>query len=178
MSWNLEELIQEVKDRGQYDIENSWEQNLLESYLLLGELLNPDNAYKYEVYQGEIYYFNDMMDNRFCARMVFQPTRNPYFEFKTWWVDPKSGKPVYHELPNNISAQDWDKRSDTIAKIFRDECLPKFEKQDKTNLLYLIPVDSKRYQFSLRMIKKFIPSKWKIIENFPKQIIIDKGSEE
>lgn len=170
-----DDIILDVQNKGQYDVKNEVDKNLLETYIMLGELLNPDNAYEYDHYKNDIYYFNDSSGNRFCARLVYQPTKDPYWEFKTWWVDPAANRPVYNRLPDNTSAKDWDKRSDTVAKIFRDEIIPKFEHQSYSNLMKIIPVDSKRYQLSIRMIKKFIPTSWEIIENFPKVITIDKS---
>jgi hypothetical protein len=41
-------------------------------------------------------------------------------------------------------------------------------------ILKFVPLDKQRYYFSLRMIKKFIPKEWKIIENFPTEIMIEK----
>lgn len=167
----LRQLLDEVKRKGQYDAKDAADENLFETYLMLGELLNPNNAYEYNVFQG-MYYFRDSSDNPFCARLVYQPTAEPFWEFKTWWVDNKQA--VYDRLPDNTTAQDWDKRSDTIAKIFRDEIIPKFLAQNNSNIMKIKPLDSKRYQFSLRMVKKFTPKELKIIEDFPKNIIIEK----
>lgn len=168
-------IIDRLKASGQYDVESEADKNLLETYIMLGELLNPDNAYEYDHYKNDIYYFNDSSGNRFCARLVYQPTTDPFWEFKTWWVDPNANRPVYNRLPDNTSAIDWDKRSDTIAKIFRDEIIPKFTEQSHSNIMRIIPVDSKRYQLSIRLVKKFVPNDWTIEENFPKMITIRRS---
>ena len=168
----LKDLIFEVKSKGQYDVKSLSDENLLETYLLLGELLDPNNAYPYESYHG-IHHFKDLSGITFCARLVYQPTAEPFWEFKTWWVN-EQGKATYHYLPDQSTAVDWDKRSDTVAKIFRDEVIPLFKSQNSSNVMKILPLDSKRYQFSLRMVKKFIPSEWKIEEQFPKAIRIIK----
>lgn len=170
-----DEIVQEMIDKGQYRPINDADRNVLNTHIMLGELLDPSNAYEYSVYKNEIYYFDDSGGNMFCARLVFQPTAKPFYEFKTWWVE--DGKAVYNRLPDNTPASDWSKRSDTVAKIFKDEIIPKFEKQRSTNRMSIIPVDSKRYQLSIRMVKKFIPNDWTIIEEYPKAIHIDKSGE-
>lgn len=174
----FDQIISDITASGQYDVKTAIDENLLHTYVMLGELLNPENAYEYDSYKDDIYYFNDSSDNRFCARLVYQPTKEPYWEFKTRWVDPKASRPVYHRLPDNTSAKDWDKRSDTVAKIFRDEVIPKFSKQTYSNVMKIIPLDSKRYQLSIRMVKKFIPNDWELIENFPREIVIKKSTED
>lgn len=168
----LNEIIQELKDKHQYDPKDIGDENLFESYILLGELLDPNDSYQYSGSRGW-YKYNDMNDNEFHVRLVYQPASPEFWELKTWWMND-NGKPVYDKLPQNVSAQDWDKRSNTVAKIFRDELLPLFNSQDLSNLLFIKPLDSKRYYFSMRLIKKFIPKDWEIIEDFPKKITVVK----
>jgi hypothetical protein len=114
-----------------------------------------------------------MMGNYYDVRLLFQPFKGGYYELKTWWSD-ESGKKYYDQVPQSSTGKDWDKRSNTVAKIFRDEIIPIFKKQDLSLILKFVPLDKQRYYFSLRMIKKFIPKEWKIIENFPTEIMIEK----
>lgn len=169
----LERLIKKVKEKGQYDVKNQIDESLLVTELLLGELLDPENSYDYKEKSG-IYYYQDSENIRFCVRMTYNPGRVNFCELKTWWVEPETKKIVYDYLPPNTSGFEQTRRSDTTAKIFRDEILPKFKSQTFSNLLVFNPVNSKRFQFSLRLIKKFIPKDWEIEEKFPKQIIIKK----
>jgi len=169
----LDELISEVKRKGQYDCQHEWEESYLVTELLLGELLDPNgDSYPYFQYQKGIWSFKDSEEIPFNIRLVYQPTsKNPHFELKSWWVE--NGKRIYDRLPET-PAWSWDKRSNTIAKIFRNEIILEFEKQNLSDLMYILPMDSKRYQFSLRMIKKFIPKEWELIEDFPKKITVKK----
>ena len=169
----LDELINEVKKNGQYHYKEDWEKNWLHTNLMLSELLNPNNAYEYINHKNEIWTFKDTNGIQFCAFMSATPGKPPFYEFKTWWVDPETKKRIYNYLPP-VSSIDWDKKSDTVAKIFRDEIIPKFKNQSFADLLVINPVDSQRFQLSIRMVKKFIPKEWEIIEKFPKQIIIKK----
>lgn len=169
----LENVINDLKKQNRYNPRNFAEENLYDSYILLAELLNPNNAYEYKQVGKGIWQYSDINDNEFFVRIVYQPVSNPYFEIKTWWAD-EDGKKQYDNLPRTVTAKDWDKRSDTVAKIFRDEIIPLFDNQDHSNKMIFKPVTESRYYFSLRMIKKFIPKEWNIIENFPKEIVVEK----
>lgn len=170
----LDEIFDEIKRKGQYDCKDLIDEDLLLTEILLSELLDPSNAYPYKKY-GSIYYYEDDSGVRFCVRNAGMPTTvDPHFELKTWWVDPDTKKAVYQYLPPNTSGLTMNRRTDTIEKIFSDEIIPEFEKQNWSDLMMIKPVDSKRYQFSLRMVKKFIPKDWEIIEDFPKKIMIRK----
>lgn len=173
MTKNLDEMIEEIIQKGQYHYKEDWEKNWLYSNLMLSELMNPNNAYEYKNYKNEMWYFVDSTDYIFGAIMIAHPAKIPFFEFKTWWQEKGSRKRNYDHLPPSTS-RDWDRRSDTIAKIFRDETIPKFAKETYSDLLVIKPVDSQRYQFSLRLCKKFVPNDWEIKENFPKEIIIKR----
>lgn len=150
------------------------EENVYESYALMAELLNPEDSYKYtEVVKG-IWSYQDIFENNIFVRITYQPTTEPYFEMKTWWIN-ENGMKVYDEVPKSSTVQDWDKRSNTIAKIFRDEIIPLFKNQTLTDILRLVPVTRSRYLFAKRMAEKFIPKDWVIIEeDHPKSITIIK----
>ena len=155
-----------------YQSLNSTDKNLFETYYLLGELLDPNNFYQYKEEKiRNLWTYNDIMENKFFIRLTYTPVQVPYFELKTGWLD--KGKPRY-DLPDNITAKDWDKRSNTVAKIYRDEVLPRFIKQNNVDILKIIPNDIKRYQFSIRLVNKFKNNNIKITENKPKEIIIQK----
>ena len=105
--------------------------------------------------------------------MVYQPITEGYFEVKPGWLD-ENNKPKYDKLPFKINSIDWDKRSDTVAKIYKDEFLPFFLNQNLTDLLKFKPIDNQRYYFSLRLVKKYKPTGCEIIEEFPKTITLMK----
>jgi hypothetical protein len=73
----------------------------------------------------------------------------------------------------NSSAIDWDKRSDTVAKIYRDKILPFFKQQTLTNLMVIKPISSSRMKFAERLVKKFTPEDF-TTEFKDKEIIINK----
>lgn len=175
-SKKVHKIINELKQKGQvepiHDFDGSW----LWTNLMLVELLNPSNAYEYVNQKNEIWYFTDATDIKFYAIMVAYPGKiEPFYEFKTWWIDPDTNQRVYTKLPDTTT-RDLDRRSDTVAKIFRDEIIPKFKNQTYAEILVFNPADSPRYHFSLRMIKKFIPKDWEIEENYPKRITIRKST--
>ena len=174
---NRSELRQIIKEETQkmsndpiYNKLNLVDKNLFESYWLLGELLNPEYSYDYKQEMKGYWIFEDNMGYEFFIRLVYQPVNKGYWEIKMGWVDlPKQSK--YLRQP----AREIDeKRSDTIAKIYRDEIIPFFINQDFNNTLKIIPLDIKRYQFSTRLVKKFTPNNIEIIENSPNEITLIK----
>jgi hypothetical protein len=153
----------------------SSDQNLFETYTILGELLNPDNAYLYQQQTKDLWIYNDIEENTYFVRIIFQPTNQPHFELKTGYFD-KNNKPQYDPaVPENSTGKDWDKRSDTVAKIYRDEIIPYFLNQSLSNILTIKPLEIKRYQFSVRLINKFTPTdKIDIKYNKPQSINLIK----
>lgn len=146
------------------------DQNLFESYWMLGELLNPDNAYEYEELGKGYWVFEDIRGYEYFIRVVYQPVKDGYLEVKMGWVDlPKQEK--YLQQP----AREIDEgRSDTIAKIYRDEVIPFFQNQNLTDILIISPLDIKRYQFSIRLALKYTPTQITLIEDKPNKIILRK----
>lgn len=167
----LTQLLQDIE----YQNLNIIDKNLYETYTILGELLNPDSAYSYEQKIKGLWEYKDIEGNTYFVRMVYQPTNQPHFELKTGYYD--NNKPKYDpSVPPNSTAQDWDKRSDTVAKIYRDEVIPSFLKQDLCNILIIKPLEIKRYQFSVRLVNKFTPTdKINIEYNKPKSITLTKS---
>lgn len=166
----IKEEINKIQQNSDYKLLNKKDQNLFESYWLLGELLNPNNSYLYETEMKGYWVFEDEYGYEFFIRMVYQPVKEGYWEIKMGWVDlPKQER--YLKQP----AREIDeKRSDTIAKIYRDEIIPFFLEQNFNNKLIINPIDIKRYQFSIRLVKKFTPNNIKIIETKPDLITLIK----
>lgn len=171
---NLTEIIDASYKKYNYVPENVANESLFGSYIMLGELLDPNHTYEYKKKNGNVYSYADSDGNNFNVRVYFQPYDGDFFEVKAYWIDPKTNKPIYNEFPPNSTSRDWDKKSNTVAKIYRDEILPFFKNQELSNLLVFKPMDAKRYQLSIRMVKKFNTDNYKIIEDFPKQITIVK----
>ncbi len=147
---------------------------ILENEIMLGELLDPSDYYEYEGSKG-FYFYVDSQGHKFFVRLVYQPTTNPHFEFKTGWIDEK-GKPKYEpSIPPNSaksSSMYLHKRSNTVAKIFKDEILPFFDNQNISNIMVFKPISPSRARFAKIMIKKLTPKdKYKI--DF-KNLIIEK----
>jgi hypothetical protein len=149
-----------------------WELN---ESIIMGELLNPDESFSYEGDKG-LYFYKDSSDNEYFVRLAYQVTESPYFEFKTGWFEGNDrSKPRYDPaLPPNVTALDNNKRGNTVAKIYRDELIPRFEQNDLSNKLVIKPISSSRYQFSIRLVKKFTPSNMEVIEDYPNSITIKK----
>lgn len=133
--------------------------------IMMGELLNPNYAYPYQGEKG-YYEYKDINNVTFFVRISYQSIKwdennQGYMEFKTGWIND-DGKAVYEpSIPpnsNKSSTIDKDKRSDTVAKIYRDEILPLFEKQKLTNIMLIKPISSSRMKFAERLVKKFTPS--------------------
>ena len=152
---------------------NLSEELLIESNVLLGELLNPENSYEYDGSRGWFHY-DDINVNTYFVRLAYQPTSTPFFELKTGWYD-KNNVPWYDPpVAPNTTAIDWDKRSNTVAKIYRDEIIPFFKSQNLSDLMVFNPISTSRYNFSIRLIKKFTPKEFRIEEYYPTQIKIFK----
>ena len=130
---------------------------IIENEIIIGELLDPDEAYPYEGSKG-YYEYKDISGDIFFVRIHYIP--NKYMEFKTGWIN-KQGKAQYEpSVPpysDNSSAIYVTKRSDTVAKIYRDEILPLFEKQKLTNIMVIKPISTSRMKFAERLVRKFTP---------------------
>jgi hypothetical protein len=166
----IKEEIKKIKINSDYvKLISPLDKNLFESYWLLGELLNPDNSYEYTEEKTYFWVFTDNQGYDFFVRMVYQPvSTGEYWEVKMGWLDLEGKEKYLQQKARGIDEQ----RSNTIAKIFRDEIIPIFINQEHINTLVIKPLDIKRYQFSLRMVNKFIPKELKIEENKPYEILI------
>jgi hypothetical protein len=152
------------------------EEMIITNEVMLGELLNPDNSYSYINGGKGVWKYKDMNDVEFIVRLTYQPTSNPYLEFKTGWTNSEDKiqyEPSIPPISPNSSAIDWDKRSDTVAKIYRDEILSFFKQQNLTDTMVIKPISSSRMKFAERLVKKFT-SKDFTIEFKEKEIIIKK----
>ena len=147
---------------------------IIENEVILGELLNPDNTLPYKGDKGWFYY-TDPNGVEFFVRAFYNPVRE-YIELKTGWINDQ-GKPQYEpSVPygnEQTSTKDIHSRSDTVAKIYRDEILPFFDNQDLSDILVIDPISSSRGKFAERMVKKFTPSAKYDIE-YSRMIIINK----
>jgi hypothetical protein len=157
----VKEELQKHFESHPYSLEDEM---IITNEVMLGELLNPDNSYPYINKGKGIRGYKDMNDVEFIVRLTYQPTSPPYLEFKTGWFD-ENGKITYEPsippVSPNSSAIDWDKRSDTVAKIYRDEILPFFKQQTLTNFMVIKPISSSRMKFAERLVKKFTPDEFK-----------------
>ena len=128
--------------------------------VMLGELLNPDNSLSYKKVSKGFYTYEDPNGVKFFVRAAYTPEPQNYFEFKTGWFD-QNGKATYEpSVPygnQETSALDINSRSDTVAKIYRDEILPFFKQQTLTDTIIIKPISSSRMKFAERLVKKFTP---------------------
>ncbi len=151
------------------------EEILIEQEIYLAELLNPENSFEYKKEGKSIFVYQDRNENYYFVRITYQPTEDPHFELKTGWFENNDfTKPKYDPpLSPNSTSIDGNKRSNTVAKIYRDEIIPLFLNQEISDKLIFKPISDSRYQFALRLIRKFTPPELKIKEE-NKQIIISK----
>lgn len=157
---DLQKLVeQEIKSffkTHKYSLEDEL---ILENQIILGELLDPSNVYPYSGSRGLCTYI-DSTDVTYFVRLIYQPTSEPYFELKTGWID-SNGKPKYEPsfppISSRSSAIDLDKRSNTLAKIYRDEILPFFKSQSLSNKMIIKPISDSRARFSRIMINRLTP---------------------
>jgi len=172
----LFKILDELDEIDEYKKLSLSEQFIYEDGVILGELLNPNESYDYIGKKGRFYY-KDSRDNLYCVRLTYNSTSEPYMEFKTGWCLNNNPNNVKYDppLPDNITSMDNLRRSDTIAKIFRDELIPLFKTQNLTNIMKIQPLTVSRYQYSIRLVKKFIDTnEFDIIEEYPKLIKVIK----
>lgn len=170
----LKDVVDKILIDADYiKLESYIDKNLFESYFILGELLNPDNSYNYKEKMRGYWVFTDNFGYDFFIRIFFQPLEETesYFEMKMGWEDLEKQQKYLRQPAREID----EKRSDTIAKIYKEELIPFFLDQNLNDSLKILPLDIKRYQFFKRLVDKFTPKdKLEIIENKPTEITLKK----
>jgi hypothetical protein len=135
------------------------EMNILNE-IIIGELLNPENSLPYSEKIKGMWVYDDPNGVQFFVRAHYIPEPLNFLEFKTGWFD-ENGKITYEpSVPygnEKTSLKDINSRSDTVAKIYRDEIIPFFEKQNLTNTMMIKPISLNRSKFAERLVKKFTP---------------------
>jgi len=134
---------------------------------LMAEVVNPDGEhFQYQESNTKgLFTYRDSQDNLYFARIFYQPTSNPHFEFKVgWFKDNDLSKPQYDpQLPPSAIGADNLKRRNTIAKIYRDEIIPYFKKNlSLSNTLTINPISDLRYTFSKRLVQNHTPKDFDI----------------
>jgi hypothetical protein len=137
------------------------EELILENEIYLSELLDPEDYYEYEGGKG-LYTYKDSNEDEFFVRLAYTPlTTKSYFELKTGWIG-KNGRPVYEpSIPPyspKASAIYLQKRSNTVAKIYKDEIVPFLKKQTLADTMVVKPISDSRKRFAQMLLKKFTPS--------------------
>ncbi len=166
--------IEEIKKVDQYIVNNIGDEMVYENYIIFSELLNPDHAHDYRRNGNLRFIYNDMWGNTYGVRLKYSIIEFPHFELIEWWVD-KDGKRRYDtERVTGSSVKGWERCCSTVMKIFRDELLPYFIKQQLSNILIVRARDGKQYQVPKRLLQKTISSEWKFEESFPTHITIIK----
>lgn len=131
---------------------------------LTTEVINPDGEqFEYEGSKG-LYTYKDSKGNLYFARLAYNPTSQPFFEFKVGWFESNDqSKPKYEPaLPDNVTSRDNLKRRNTVAAIFVKEVLPFFKELDLSSILKIDPISKKRYSFSERMVDKLVPDEFTV----------------
>ncbi len=175
----LKDIFTNIITDNEYNkLSSEIDRNIFESYYIIGELLNPNNAYEYYNHNtiNNMWCFTDDHSGEFFVRLVYQPTTKPYFEIKMGWLDVDDKNDIY----KRSSKREIDsRRSDTVAKIYKNEILKSFiDVSNKLNCneLKIKPLDIKRYQFSIRLINKFTDMNIFDIDesNKPHEIVIKR----
>lgn len=162
----LIELLEQIRSEIDYPKDQDWsEQNLYETYALVAELLDASNAYEYKNYGKGIWTYKDASGIDYYIRLAFVPSpqNQGYLELKTYWLDEK-GRPMYTDIAQNSSTMDLNKRSDTTAKVFRDEIIPFFQKQTITSELRILPIDKIRHRLSSIMVTRYLPKTYEVLK--------------
>ena len=157
----LKDLLETIINDPEYPKDKSWEiQDLFETYAIVSELLDANDAYDYKKTSKTTWSYNDILGNTFYVKLTYIPKLNKaqedYIELKTFWLD-EAGKPQYSDTTTNSTNKDLQTRSDTLAKIYRDEIIPFFIEQNITNRLRIVPVDKIRYRLSKMLVGKYTP---------------------
>jgi hypothetical protein len=174
---NLKEIVkEELQNQFKNHPYSLKDEMIITNEVILGELLNPDNSLLYEKVSKGFYTYEDPNGVKFFVRAAYVPEPQNYFEFKTGWFD-QNGKVTYEpSVPygnQETSTLDINSRSDTVAKIYRDEILPFFKQQTLTDIMVIKPISSSRMKFAERLVKKFTPEDF-TTEFKDKEIIINK----
>jgi hypothetical protein len=174
---NLKEIVkEELQNHFKNHPYSLKDEMIITNEVILGELLNPENSLLYEKVSKGFYTYEDPNGVKFFVRAAYVPEPQNYFEFKTGWFD-QNGKVTYEpSVPygnQETSTLDINSRSDTVAKIYRDEILPFFKQQTLTDIMVIKPISSSRMKFAERLVKKFTPEDF-TTEFKDKEIIINK----
>ena len=156
----LRQLIREEIDlffkKNKYSLEDEL---ILTNEIILSELLDPTDYYSFEGSKG-FYTYKDNNEDEFFVRLTYQPSNDKqYFELKTGWFDEKGHPkyepsiPPYSPKSSGIYLQ---KRSNTVAKIFKDEIIPFFKQQNLSNMMIIRPISASRARFSRMLINNFV----------------------
>ena len=128
---------------------------------VLSELLTTENYYPYEKKGRYSWFYNDFANVRFYVKLLADNNEFSIFSLKSGYYNELGNSTVDPAVPEKSKAKDepelWDKISNTVAKIFKDEILPMFLSSKNIKTIYVDPVSLARYNLSFRMFKKFIP---------------------
>lgn len=161
----LTDILKQIREESSYPKHGDFtQQSLYETYSILSELLDADDAYQYQSVGKGIWSYADQSGEEYYVRLAYVPNlssdEDGYLELKTYWM--KDGKPQYSDIKPDSSTIDLHKRSNTVAKIFRDEVIPFFRSQQLTKAIKIFPIDKVRYRLSKIMVKKYCPSDFEI----------------
>lgn len=154
-------ILKQIREESSYPKDDDFaQQSLYETYSIISELLDAEDAYEYRTVGKGIWSYNDMRGEDYYIRLAYVPNlssnEDGYLELKTYWM--KDGKPQYSDIKPDSSTIDLHKRSNTVAKIFRDEVIPFFKSQQLTKVVKIFPIDKARYRLSKIMVNKYCPS--------------------
>lgn len=150
------------------------EKDKCRNFMLILETFSPSNAYPYELKQGNHYFFKDRDDREYFVSLIFHSDGEPesYFEFKVGYIDEHGERKYDVDKTETTDAR----RSDTICKIYKDECIPKFTASDQNlsrDLKFIAwNNDPRRFYYAMKIIKMFPIPDTELIEDKPHSITI------
>jgi hypothetical protein len=172
----LDIIFNKLKDDPDYIGLSAPKDQIYESWVIMSELLDPNKSYDYKEVGKGFWIFEDRNDITYFVRLTYQPVKEPFYELKIGWFDKDGHQQYYKQTKDEIEIDS--QRSDTIAKIYRDEVIPMFIKSEHSGEMHILPLkeDPARYKFFLRMAQKFPIPDTTLVENKYKSIIVKKNN--
>jgi hypothetical protein len=154
----LQELLKDVL----YNSSNVRDQILFETYTLIGENINTDNAYEYTAEGKTIWSFVDKEGYKHVIKINYNPgVEDKTLTVKLFWDD--NGKPNYTKPPVTD-----EKIFNTYLKILIEKILPQLPNlfdHTKTDKLTLDATDAIRYRlYSIALSSLLDSSKYDLIK--------------
>ena len=138
-------------------------------------MFDTSNTYDYEIEQenSENIICSFISDGiKFYVELIFRNkviSELSHYEFQTSWLGDHG---IEFEDPPKSSESN--KRSNTVALIFRDEIVPYFMSQSNTNRRVVEPTNSVRKRYFKMLVNNFVGSNVKVFDDHNEIVLIKK----